>query len=76
MVKAKKLSATKIQMPTAARFGLSLLLVGAIFVGIGSYTHKGGFTLYGLPIAILGFLLYMFSSIITARKKRSKPTKQ
>jgi membrane-bound ClpP family serine protease len=63
-------------MPTAARAGLSLLLVGAIFVGIGSYTHKGGFSLYGLPIAIIGFLIYISSSILSARKKKQKPTKQ
>jgi membrane-bound ClpP family serine protease len=76
MVKAKKMSTTKIQMPTAARAGLSLLLIGAIFVGIGSYTHKGGFSLYGLPIAIIGFLLYILSSIMMARKKKRKPTKK
>jgi hypothetical protein len=58
-------------MPAAARAGLSLLIVGAIFVGLGSYTHRGGFSLYGLPMVIAGFLLYIISSIIIARKKKA-----
>ncbi|MFZ0510019.1 MAG: hypothetical protein WAM14_00305 [Candidatus Nitrosopolaris sp.] len=61
----------KIQMPAAARAGLSLLIVGAIFVGLGSYTHRGGFSLYGLPMVIAGFSLYIVSSIIIARKKQA-----
>lgn len=64
-------SKRKIQMPAAARAGLSLLIVGAIFVGLGSYTHRGGFSLYGLPMVIAGFLLYIISSIIIARKKKA-----
>jgi hypothetical protein len=58
-------------MPATARAGLSLLIVGAIFVGLGSYTHRGGFSLYGLPIVIVGFSLYIISSIIVARKKKA-----
>jgi hypothetical protein len=50
---------------------LSLLIVGAIFVGLGSYTHRGGFSLYGLPLVIVGFSLYIISSIIHARKKKA-----
>jgi membrane-bound ClpP family serine protease len=57
-------------MPAAARTGLALLIVGAIFVGVGSYTHRGGFSLYGLPMVMIGFLLYLVSSIITARKRQ------
>ncbi|MFY9795723.1 MAG: hypothetical protein WA323_17650 [Candidatus Nitrosopolaris sp.] len=64
-------SKRKIQMPATARAGLSLLIVGAIFVGLGSYTHRGGFSLYGLPIVIVGFSLYIISSIIVARKKKA-----
>ena len=64
-------SKRKIQMPAPARAGLSLLIVGAIFVGLGNYTHRGGFYLYGLPMVIAGFLLYMISSIIIARKRPS-----
>jgi hypothetical protein len=63
-------SKRKIQMPAAARTGLALLIVGAIFVGVGSYTHKGGFSLYGLPMVMIGFSLYLVSSIITARKRQ------
>jgi membrane-bound ClpP family serine protease len=63
-------SKRKIQMPAAARTGLALLIVGAIFVGVGSYTHRGGFSLYGLPMVMIGFLLYLVSSIITARKRQ------
>jgi hypothetical protein len=63
-------SKRKIQMPAAARTGLALLIVGAIFVGVGSYTHRGGFSLYGLPMVMVGFSLYLVSSIITARKRQ------
>jgi len=63
-------SKRKIQMPAAARTGLALLIVGAIFVGVGSYTHRGGFSLYGLPMVMAGFSLYLVSSIITARRRQ------
>ena len=63
-------SKRKTQMPATARAGLSLLIVGAIFVGVGSYTHRGGFSLYGLPMVMLGFALYMVSSITMARRKK------
>jgi hypothetical protein len=63
-------SKRKIQMPAAARSGLALLIVGAIFVGVGSYTHRGGFSLYGLPMVMVGFSLYLVSSIIAARKRQ------
>jgi hypothetical protein len=64
-------SKRKIQMPAAARTGLALLIVGAIFVGVGSYTHRGGFSLYGLPMVMVGFSLYLVSSIINARKRQT-----
>ena len=58
-------------MPAAARTGLALLIVGAIFVGVGSYTHRGGFSLYGLPMVMVGVSLYLVSSIINARKRQT-----
>ena len=62
----------KIRMPGSARAGLALLVVGAIFVGIGTYLKRGGFSLYGLIMAIAGFSIYMVSSIIIARDKRKR----
>jgi hypothetical protein len=59
-------------MPGSARAGLALLVVGAIFVGIGTYLKRGGFSLYGLIMAIAGFSIYMVSSIIIARDKRKR----
>lgn len=59
-------------MPGSARAGLALLVVGAIFVGIGTYLKRGGFSLYGLIMAIAGFSVYMVSSIIIARDKRKR----
>jgi len=59
-------------MPGSARAGLALLVVGAIFVGIGTYLQRGGFSLYGLIMAIAGFSIYMVSSIVIARDKRKR----
>ena len=58
-----------IRMPGAARAGLALLFVGALFVGLGSYLNRGALSLYGLIMAVMGFSIYMISSII-ARDKR------
>jgi membrane-bound ClpP family serine protease len=66
------LSSKKIQIPTAARLGLTLLVVGAILVGTGSYLHRGAFSLYGLIMVITGFLLYIITSIAVARKKKKE----
>ena len=62
----------EIQMPGSARAGLALLLVGAIFVGIGTYLRRGSFELYGLIMAIAGFSIYLISSVVIARNKRKK----
>jgi membrane-bound ClpP family serine protease len=62
----------KIRMPGSARAGLALLVVGAIFVGIGTYLKRGGFSLYGLIMVIAGFSIYMVSSIVIARDKRKR----
>jgi hypothetical protein len=45
-----------------------LLVMGAIIVGIGTYMSKGSLSLYGLIMAICGFILY-FAASITARRK-------
>jgi membrane-bound ClpP family serine protease len=62
----------KIQMPGSARAGLALLVVGAIFVGIGTYLKRGGFSLYGLIMAIAGFSIYMVSSVVIAKDRSRK----
>ena len=58
------------RMPGSARMGLTLLLIGAILVGVGTYVNRGAFSLYGLILVIIGFSTYMISSIIVARRKR------
>lgn len=60
------------QMPGPVRAGLLLLVLGAICVGIGTYTDKGALSLYGFVIAIAGFLLYFISSMLTRRRFRRK----
>ena len=62
----------KIRMPGSARAGLALLVVGAIFVGIGTYLKRGGFSLYGFIMAIAGFSIYMVSSVVVARHRKRK----
>jgi hypothetical protein len=58
-------------MPGSARMGLTLLLVGAILVGVGTYVNRGAISLYGLILVIIGFSTYMISSIIVARRKKN-----
>lgn len=60
----------KISMPASARAGLAVLLLGAIMVGLGSYFDRGAFSLYGLIMGFGGFLIYIVSSITSARRKR------
>jgi hypothetical protein len=50
--------------------GLTLLLIGAILVGVGTYANRGAVSLYGLILVIIGFSTYMISSIIAARRNR------
>jgi len=59
-------------MPGAARAGLALLFVGAIFVGVGTYLKRGSFELYGLIMAIAGFSVYLISSVVIVRNRRKK----
>ena len=65
----------KISMPASARAGLTLLLLGAIMVGLGSYFDRGAFSLYGLMMGIGGFLMYIVSSITLARRNKRKGLK-
>jgi hypothetical protein len=58
------------KMPGPARAGLGLLIVGAIMVGVGSYTERGAVSLYGLVLSIVGFSLYIVASIIVRKKSR------
>ena len=60
----------KIQMPGAARAGIGLLIAGALVVGLGQYFQRDSVSLYGLAMAIGGFVLYLAASIIA--KKRSR----
>jgi membrane-bound ClpP family serine protease len=62
----------RIRMSGSARTGLTLLIAGAIIVGLGSYLHRGAVSLYGLVIAIIGFSLYIISSTIFLRKRKKK----
>jgi hypothetical protein len=58
-------------MPGSARMGLTLLLIGAIIVGVGTYVNRGAISLYGLTLVIIGFSTYMISSIIVSKRKRN-----
>jgi hypothetical protein len=55
-------------MPGAARVGISLMVVGGLIVGLGSYYDKGGVSLYGLGMVFGGFVLYLGSSIRAKRR--------
>jgi hypothetical protein len=58
-------------IPRYARIGMVLLVMGAIVVGIGTYLSKGSLSLYGLLMAICGFIIY-FASSIASRKKNMR----
>jgi membrane-bound ClpP family serine protease len=55
-------------IPKYVRLGMLLLVMGAIIVGIGTYLSKGSLSLYGLIMAICGFIIYFASSIASRRK--------
>jgi uncharacterized membrane protein YvlD (DUF360 family) len=55
-------------IPKFVRVGMLLLVMGAIIVGIGTYLSKGSLSLYGLIMAICGFIIYFASSIASRRK--------
>jgi hypothetical protein len=58
------------RMPRIVRTGLTLLVIGAILVGVGTYLNRGALSLYGLVLAIIGFSTYIISSTVTAKRKR------
>lgn len=60
----------KNSIPASARAGLVLLILGALIVGLGSYFDKGALSLYGLIMGIVGFLIYIVSSITWARRNK------
>jgi len=55
-------------IPKYVRVGMLLLVMGAIIVGIGTYLSKGSLSLYGLIMAIGGFIIYFVSSLASRRK--------
>jgi preprotein translocase subunit Sss1 len=57
-------------IPASARAGLVLLILGALIVGLGSYFDRGALSLYGLIMGIVGFLIYIVSSITRARRNK------
>ncbi|MGZ5499937.1 MAG: hypothetical protein ACXWEW_02150 [Nitrososphaeraceae archaeon] len=66
LVKKKK------EMPSPARAGIAILVLGAILLGIGYYQDRGALSLYGLIMSICGFSLYMISSIYISRKNNQE----
>jgi membrane-bound ClpP family serine protease len=61
---------SKMNIPKYARIGMVLLVMGAIIVGIGTFLSKGSLSLYGLIMAICGFIIYFASSIASKRKNK------
>jgi membrane-bound ClpP family serine protease len=57
-------------IPKYVRVGMLLLVMGAIIVGIGTYLSKGSLSLYGLIMAICGFIIYFASSLASRRKNK------
>ncbi|HXV89530.1 MAG TPA: hypothetical protein VD710_10635 [Nitrososphaeraceae archaeon] len=55
-------------IPKYVRVGMLLLVMGAIIVGIGTYLSKGSLSLYGLIMAICGFIIYFASSLASRRR--------
>jgi hypothetical protein len=60
----------RIQMPGAARAGISLLIFGALLVGFGQYLDRGALSLYGVIIVACGFVLYMTASVVAKRRAK------
>ena len=65
----------KKEMPGTARTGISILVLGAIILGIGYYQEREALSLYGLIMSICGFSLYMISSIYISRTSNNKEKK-
>ena len=60
----------KIQMPSAARAGIGLLIMGALLVAFGQYLERGALSLYVVIIVACGFVLYMTASIVAKRRAK------
>ena len=58
-------------IPKYVRVGMLLLVMGAIIVGIGTYLSKGSLSLYGLIMAICGFIIYFASSLASRKNMQS-----
>jgi hypothetical protein len=65
----------KIAMPSSARAGIAILVMGALLLGIGYYQERGALSLYGLVMSIGGFSLYMISSLYVSRKNKQAYSK-
>ena len=61
------MSKSRPKMTGYARFGMILLIAGALIVGAGAYFQRGAFSLYGFIMVICGFVLYMASSFAARR---------
>jgi hypothetical protein len=45
------------KVPTPVRTGITLLIIGAIIVGVGTTLNKDALSLYGFIVVICGFSL-------------------
>ena len=63
------------KMPGSARVGITLLIMGAIIVGLGTFQNRQALSLYGLVFVVCGFFLY-FVSVTYDKKQREKQKKQ
>ena len=57
------------KMPSSARLGIALLIMGAIIVGIGTVQNRQALSLYGFVFVVCGFFLY-FVSVLYVKKLR------
>jgi len=57
-------------MPSTARAGIGLLIMGALLVAFGQYLERGALSLYGVIIVAFGFVLYMTASVVAKRRAK------
>ena len=67
---SKKKKKKRMQMPGAARAGISLLIMGALLAAFGQYFERGALSLYGVIIVACGFVLYMTASVVAKRRDK------
>jgi hypothetical protein len=60
------------KVPGPVRIGISLLIFGAIVVGLGTVLNKDALSLYGFIIVVCGFFLYFASSIYLKKQEKNK----